>query len=142
MINAFNDVAGRTGAVIVANGELGGLTLAPGIYASGISSFAITSADLILDAQGAPNAVFIFQIPSSTLYVAANRRVILQGGASARNIFWQVGGTATLGTNSRFAGNILATGTITLQAGAILRGSALTESGAVILDTNTITVDN
>jgi hypothetical protein len=139
LIRAFIDVAGRTGAVIVASGELGGLTLAPGIYASNISSFAIMTSDLILDAQGAPNAVFIFQMPT-TLNVANNRRVILQGGAAAENIFWQVGSTANLGTNSRFAGNILAAGTITIQSGATLHGRALTESGAVILDTNTITL--
>jgi hypothetical protein len=138
LTSAFNNVAGRTGAVVVAGGELGGLTLAPGIYASNISSFAITTSDLILDAQGAPNAVFIFQMPS-TLNVANNRKVILQGGASAANIFWQVGSTATLGTSTQFAGSILAAGTITIQSGATLNGQALTESGAVILDTNTIT---
>jgi Ice-binding-like/Bacterial Ig-like domain len=142
LVTAFNDAAGRTGAVIVANGELGGLTLAPGIYTSGISSFAITSSDLILDAQGNPNAVFIFQMPSSTLTVANSRRVILTGGASAANIFWQVGSTATLGTNSQFAGNILAAGTITLQSGAILQGRALTTGGAVILNTNTVSSNN
>ena len=142
LITAFNNAAGRTGAVIVANGELGGLTLAPGIYASGISSFAITSSDLILDAQGNPNAVFIFQMPSSTLTVANNRRVILTGGASAANIFWQVGSTATLGTNSRFSGNILAAGTITLQSGAILQGRALTTGGAVILNASTVSSNN
>jgi hypothetical protein len=139
LTSAFNNVAGRTGAVVVAGGELGGLTLAPGIYASNISSFAITTSDLILDAQGAPNAFFIFQMPL-TLNVATNRKVILQGGASAQNIFWQVGSTATLGTNCNFAGTILAAGTITIQSGATLHGGALTESGAVILDTNTITV--
>jgi methionine-rich copper-binding protein CopC len=138
LTSAFNNVAGRTGAVVVAGGELGGLTLAPGIYASDISSFAITTSDLILDAQGAPNAVFIFQMPS-TLNVANNRKITLQGGASADNIFWQVGSTATLGTNSNFSGTILAGGTITIQSGATLHGRALTESGAVILNTNTIT---
>jgi Ice-binding-like/Bacterial Ig-like domain len=142
LITAFNNAAGRTGAVIVANGELGGLTLAPGIYASGISSFAITSSDLILDAQGNPNAVFIFQMPSSTLTVANNRRVILTGGASAANIFWQVGSTATLGASSQFAGNILAAGTITLQSGAILQGRALTTGGAVILNASTVSSNN
>ncbi len=70
--------------VTIPSGELGGLTLAPGLYQSGISSFAITSVDLTLDAQGDSNTVFIFQMPSSTFTVGSARKVILAGGAKAR----------------------------------------------------------
>ena len=140
LTTAYNDAAGRTlNVVIIATGELGGLTLAPGLYRSGISSFAITSSDLTLDAQGDPNAVFIFQMPSSTLTVLSGRKVILAGGANAANIFWQVGSSATLGTTTVTEGTILASASITLDTGAVLNGRALTQIGAVTLDDSTVT---
>jgi hypothetical protein len=138
---AFNDAAGRSlNAVTIPTGELGGLTLAPGLYKSGISSFAITSVDLTLDAQGDSKAVFIFQMPSSTFTVGSARKVILAGGAKAANIFWQVGSSATLGTTSVVEGNILSYASITLDTGAVLTGRALTENAAVTLDSNTVTM--
>ena len=76
---------------------------------------------------------------ASTLTTTAGRQVILSGGAQAANIFWQVGSSATLGTTSVFAGNILADQSITLNTGATLDGRALARIGAVTLDTNTIT---
>jgi hypothetical protein len=140
LTNAYNDAAGRSTNVIVqASGELGGLTLAPGLYKAPAGSFAITSVDLTLDAQGDSNAVWIFQMPSSTLTVGNGRQVILAGGAKASNIFWQVGSSATLGTTVIFKGNILASQSITLQTGATLEGRALTQIAAVTLDSNTIT---
>jgi hypothetical protein len=140
LTTAFNDAAGRSlNVIIVATGELGGLTLAPGLYRSGISSFAITSADLTLDAQGNPNAVWIFQMPSSTLTVGNGRKVILAGGATAANIFWSVGTSATLGTTSVVQGTIMADQSITLNTGAVLNGRALARIAAVTLDTNIVT---
>lgn len=140
LTTAYNDAAGRSTNVIVqATGELGGLTLAPGLYKAPAGSFAITSVDLTLDAQGDPNAVWIFQMPSSTLTVGNGRQVILAGGAKASNIFWQVGSSATLGTTVIFKGNILASQSITFQTGATLDGRALTQIAAVTLDSNTIT---
>jgi hypothetical protein len=137
---AYNDAAGRSLNVVnIPTGELGGLTLAPGLYRSGISSFAITSADLTLDAQGDANAVFLFQMPSSTLTTLSGRKVILAGGASAANIFWQVGSSATLGTTSVMEGTILASASITLDSGAVLNGRALTQIAAVTLDDSTVT---
>ena len=140
LTTAFNDAAGRSLNVItVATGELGGLTLAPGLYMSGIGSFAITSVDLTLDAQGDANAVWIFQCPSSTLTVGNGRQVILAGGAQASNIFWSVGSSATIGTTAMFKGTILADQSITLQTGAVLDGRALTRIAAVTLDSNIVT---
>ncbi len=140
LTTAYNDAAGRTTNVIVQpTGELGGLTLPPGLYQAPAGSFAITSLDLTLDAQGDPNAVWIFQMPSSTLTVGNGRQVILIGGAQAANIYWQVGSSATLGTTVIFKGNILASQSITLQTGATLDGRALTQVAAVTLDSNTVT---
>jgi hypothetical protein len=139
LTTAFNDAAGRLGATIVASGELGGLTLAPGVYQSGISSFAITSVDLTLDGGGNANSVWVFQMPSSTLTVGNGRKVILAGGAKASNIFWQVGSSATLGTTSVVQGTILADQSITLNTGATLIGRALARIAAVSLDSSTVT---
>jgi hypothetical protein len=139
LTTAFNDAAGRPGATIVASGELGGLTLAPGVYQSGISSFGITSVNLTLDGGGNANAVWIFQMPSSTLTVGNGRQVILAGGAKASNIFWQVGSSATLGTTSVVQGTILADQAITLNTGATLIGRALARIAAVSLDSSTVT---
>jgi hypothetical protein len=98
--------------------------------------------DLALDAQGDPNGVWIFQMPSSTLTVGNGRQVILAGGAKAGNILWQVGSSATLGTTSVFNGNILAPASISVNAGASLDGSASARTGAVTLDANIFKVPN
>ena len=135
---AYNDAAGRTLNVIVSAGELGGKTLAPGLYKSAPGSFTITSVDLTLDAQGDPNAVWIFQM-ASTLVVGNGRQIILAGGAQACNIFWQVGSSATLGTTSVVKGNILALTAISIKTGARLDGRALARNAAVALDANTVT---
>lgn len=117
-------------------GNLGGLTLPPGLYKS-TSSLSISSGDLTLDAQGDPNAVFILQM-ASTLTTTSGRAVILSGGAKASNVFWQVGSSATLGTTSAFVGTIMADQSITLDTGATLSGRALARIGAVTLAANTV----
>jgi hypothetical protein len=137
LTTAFNDAAGRSVGAVTVAGNLGGQTLTPGLYKS-TSSLEISSGDLTLDAQGNANAVFIFQM-ASTLTTTAGRQVILSGSAKAANVVWQVGSSATLGTTSVFAGNILADQSITLNTGATLDGRALARIAAVGLDTNTIT---
>jgi len=137
---AYNDAAGRTVAAITVAGNLGGQTLAPGLYKSA-TSLEISSGDLTLDAQGDPNAVWIFQM-GSTLVTTVGRQVILTGGAQAANIFWQVGSSATIGASSIFRGTILADQSITMNTGATLDGRTLARNGAVALDANTITVPN
>jgi hypothetical protein len=133
---AYNDAAGRTVAPVTVAGNLGGLTLPPGLYKS-TSSLSISSGDLTLDAQGDPNAVFIFQM-ASTLTTTTGRAVVLAGGAKSTNIFWQVGSSATLGSTSVFKGTIMANQSITLSTGASLNGRALTRIGAVTLAGNAV----
>jgi hypothetical protein len=138
LTTAYNDAAGRTVAPVSVAGNLGGMTLAPGLYKS-TSSLEISSGDLTLDAQGDANGVFIFQI-ASTLTTTAGRQVILIGGAKAANVIWQVGTSAVLGTTSVFKGTIMADQSITLATGATLDGRALARIAAVTLDSNTITI--
>ena len=135
LTTAYNDAAGRTPPVSVA-ADLGGLTLAAGVYASA-SSLGLTGA-LTLDAQGDPNAVFVFQA-GSTLTTASSSQVNLVNGAQACNVFWQVGSSATLGTASGFAGNILALTSISVNEGVTVQGRALARNGAVTLINDTIT---
>jgi hypothetical protein len=118
--------------------ELGGTTETPGVYASPAGTFGITGT-LTLDAQGDPNAVFIFEA-ASTLITASASNVVLVNGAQASNVFWVVGSSATLGTYSILRGNILAQASITVTTGATLDGRALARTAAVTLDTDTITL--
>lgn len=138
LTTAYNDAQGRTQcAATTVDGNLGGQTLKPGLYKSG-SSISVSSGDLTLDAQGNPNAVFIFQI-ASTLTTTSGRQVILAGGAQAGNIFWAVGSSATIGSTSVFKGTIMADQSVTLTTGANLQGRALAHVGAVSIDSSTIT---
>jgi hypothetical protein len=131
----YIDAAGRAGGTSVA-GDLVGQTLTSGVYTS--TSSLANSGDLTLDAQGNPSAVFIFQI-SSTLITGSGSHVVLANGAKACNVFWQVGSSATLGTNSVFKGTIMALTSITVTTGVNLEGRALARNGAVTLDTDVIT---
>jgi hypothetical protein len=136
---AYNDAANRTlNAILLSDGELGGRTLPPGLYRSAPGYFRITHSDLVLDAQGDPNAVWIFQMPSSILEVADGRKVLLGSGAQARNIFWQVGSSATLGAAVVMSGTIMANHAITLMNGAVLNGRAFAGNASITLSSNII----
>lgn len=138
LTTGYNDAAGRTTAPISQAGNLGGLTLAPGLYKS-TGPLEISSGDLTLDAKGDSSAVWIFQI-ATTFNTTAGRQVILAGGAKAANVYWQVGSSATLGTNSVFKGTIMADQSVSLLTGASLEGRALARIGAVTLDNSTVTL--
>ncbi len=137
MTTAYNDGMSRTLCQTTVDGNLGGQTLVPGLYWSG-SSLEVSSGTLTLDAQGDSNGIFIFKMDSS-LTTTEGMQVILAGGAQAKNIFWIVGSSATLGTNSVFHGTIMADQSITLTTGASLDGRALARIGAVTLDFNAVT---
>ncbi|WP_247048767.1 ice-binding family protein [Arthrobacter rhizosphaerae] len=132
---AYNDAAGRTPTEIVA-GDLVGRTLTAGVYSSA-SSLGL-SGTLVLDGQGDPEAVFIFQM-GSTLTTASASSVKLINGAQASHVFWQVGSSATLGTGSSLTGTVMALASITVTTGVVIEGRALALNGAVTLDSNTIT---
>ncbi len=136
LVTAYVDAAGRTPVTTVGT-ELGGQVLTHGIYDSAAGTFGITGT-LTLDAEGDPNAVWIFKA-ASTLITASASNVNLINGASPCNVFWVVGSSATLGTASTLRGTILSLSSISLTTGATLEGRALARNAAVTLDTNTIT---
>jgi hypothetical protein len=138
LTTAYNAAAAAAGgAVLPANA--GGLTLAPGVYktTSAQPTLGITGN---LNLSGPASGVWIFQIVSSLTTAAGNSQVIMSGGATSHNVFWQVGSSATLGTNTTFAGTIMAQASITLTTGATLNGRALARTGAVTMDSNPVNV--
>ena len=138
-LTAYNDLAGRPCDFNLTGQDLGGLTLISGVYC--FSSSAQLTGTLTLNAQGNPDAVFIFQI-GSTLTTASNSKVQVINGGQSCNVYWQVGSSATIGTTTTFVGNILALTSIALQTGASVAGRALARNGAVTLDTNHVAPGN
>lgn len=137
LVIAYNDASGRIATTTYDPiFDLGGLILTSGVY-KGASSLGITGT-LKLDANGNPNAVWIFQAGSS-LDAASHSKVVLLNGAQACHVFWVVTSSATLGTDAAFVGNILALQSITLDTGATVDGRVLARNGAVTLDYNTLT---
>lgn len=116
--------------------NLAGLTLTQGVYCLGAAASNLTGT-LILDAQGNPNAVFVFQM-SSSLITSPSSTVSLVNGANACSVQWQVSSSATIDTGTTFVGNILALTSITMNSGANLTGRALARNGAVTLNNNNI----
>jgi len=131
---AYNTLAGQPCGTNLAT-ELGGKTLTAGVYCQATAGLTGT---LTLDAQGNPSAVFVFKV-ASTLITASNASVVVINGGSACNVYWQIGSSATLGTNTAFVGNILALTSITVNTGTTVAGRALARTGAVTLDTNRFT---
>jgi hypothetical protein len=147
LLAAYNEAVSRSVNAQTLEGNLGGLTKAPGLYVNGSSSgISGTGANAILtlDAQGDANAVFVFKM-ASTLVTDSGTSIVLAGGAQAKNVYWQVGSSATLGTTSIFKGNILAFVTITVNSGSkvdgrLFAGAGGDASGAVTVQSSTITV--
>ena len=133
---ASTDLASRPCDTDLTGQGLGGLTLTPATYCFATS--AQLSGILTLDAQGDPNAVFIFKI-GSTLTTATNSSIVLVNGADARNVFFRVGSSATIGTGTQFEGSILATISITTNTSASVDGRLIALTGAVTLDSNRVT---
>jgi hypothetical protein len=136
LTTAYNNAAGQ-GPVNTLATELGGQTLTPGVYNSESGTFGITGA-LTLNGQGNPDAVFIFET-ASTLISASASQVLMINGAQPCHLFWQVGSSATLGTDSTFAGNILALESIQLGSGVTVLGRLLARNASVTLINDTVT---
>jgi len=133
LITAYNDAANAPTTENLTGENLGGKNLVPGVY--GFSSSAQLTGSLTLSGRG----VFIFKI-RSTLTTASNAVVRLTNGAQACQVYWQVGSSATLGTTTRFQGNLMALTSITLNTGAdVAAGRVLARNGAVTLHANDIT---
>ena len=144
---AYTSIAGRTPDQTFPNGDgqLNSLTLSPGVYRVGSATTAqLTAGSLTLDANNNPNSIWIFQIPGTTFKTAGATSILLTRQAQACNVYWQVGTSATLGATSTFVGNLLADTSITVGNSATISGrllaGAVTTSGTVSLDTDTITV--
>jgi hypothetical protein len=136
LTTAYNTAAGLALPAALP-GDMSGLTFTPGLYKTS-SAVTLNSGSVTLDAQGDPNAAFVFQI-GTTLITAGGTQVILINGAQAQNVFWQVGSSATVGGASAFAGNIIAYTSITFDTDSTLLGRALASNGAVTLLSTTIT---
>jgi Ice-binding-like/Bacterial Ig-like domain len=133
---AYDYAAGAAGGAVLP-ADIGGETLVPGVYKT-------TSAQPSLGITGtltlSGNGIYIFQIVSSLTTAANNSDVVLIGGATAGNVFWQVGSSATLGTTTTFAGTIMAQASVSLDTGATLNGRALARTGAISLLSNPVNV--
>lgn len=132
---AYNDAAGRTfpDFIDLGAGEIGGLTLAPGLYKW--NTAVNISTDVTL--SGGPDDVWIFQI-AGTLDQASAKNVTLAGGAVAKNVFWATAGAVSLGTTAHFEGTILSQTMIAMKTGASTNGRPLAQT-AVTLQQNTVT---
>jgi len=136
LTTAYNNAAGQSCTQDLTGQDLGGKVLTPGVYC--FSSSAQLTGALTLNGLGSAAAVWIFKI-GSTLTTASSSSVVMSGSGSQCNVFWPVGTSATVGTSTSFAGNIMALSSITMTTGANLVGRALARNAAVTLDTNNIT---
>ncbi|MDW7740265.1 MAG: ice-binding family protein [Bacillota bacterium] len=139
LITAYNDAVDRTPDETI-SADLAGETLTPGVYKSDSSIALAVGGTLTLDGQNNPNAVFIFQA-GSTLTTGSGSKVVLINGAQPCRVFWQIGSSATLGTDSDFVGHIMALTSITANNGAEVKGQLLAINGAVTLENNDIIND-
>ena len=133
---AYNVAAGQPASSLTGL-DLGNRTLTAGAYRY-TSSAQLTGA-LTLDAQGDPNAQFVFEI-GSTLTTASASSVNMINGASPCNVYWQVGSSATIGSTTAFQGNIMALTDITLNNGASVQGRVLARNGQISMDNNVLNI--
>ena len=142
---AYNELAAMPAGSDPGAGQLGGLVLAPAVYTAAGGTFAITSGDLVLDARGDANAMWVFQ-SASALTVGLNatpRRVTLINGAQARNVFWKVGSAARIEDGSTMVGTIIAPAGVTIStagqtAQTTLIGRAMGLTASVTLVNTTV----
>jgi hypothetical protein len=135
MQTAYTDAAGRSATITeLGAGNIGGLTLAPGVYSW--STNVTIPANVAL--KGGRNDIWIFQI-SKNLVVSSGQAVMLRGHARARNVIWQVAGKVSLGTTSHFEGTILAKTLIAMKTGASIDGRLYSQT-AVTLQMNSVVV--
>jgi len=132
---AYTALAGKACTTPLTGQDLGGKSLTPGVYC--FTSSAQLTGQLVLDARGNANPVWVFQI-ASTLTTGTSAAVVMRSGGRASDVFWQVGSAATLGTGTAFAGNILAYSSITMNPGARLSGRALARAAVTMMDNNTM----
>ena len=123
----------------LANANLMGVTLVPGVYCTGSGLLTLTAATLTLDAMGDPNAQFIFQT-ATTLITSANTNIVLVNGALAKNIFWKVGSSVTLGANSVFVGQIFAYASISVDTTVNVLGRLYAQAAVTFAGTDMITL--
>lgn len=137
-ITAYNAAAGAPCSAQNSRTELAGLTLPPGVYCSG-SEQTLSAGALILDGKGDSDAQFIFQAGSS-LTTALGTQVKLINGAQAKNVYWKVGSSASLATNSEFVGTILAYASVTLGKDTKVTGRALAGAAVTVASQGDITL--
>ncbi len=136
---AYGNLAGRPCQHTMTGVDLGGKTLAPGVYCF-FAEAAQMVGNLTLDAQGDADAVWIFQI-GSTLTIATNVSTIMVNGGNACNVYWQVGSSATINTGAQLKGNVLVQASVTLLTGAeVSPGRTMAETAAITLDSNVISI--
>ncbi|UJR12316.1 hypothetical protein I4U23_016493 [Adineta vaga] len=136
---SYGYLKGITCTNTLANSDLAGITLSPGVYCTGSGFFTLTAGNLYLDAEGDANAQFIFQT-ATTVITSANTKIILLNGALVKNIYWQVGTSVTLGLGSSFMGQILAYVSITVGGGVTVVGRLYAQAAVSCAGNDSITL--